>query len=94
MLCTPDDADGDGVDNFRDLDSDSDGLLDRDEGVADDNGNGLPNYVDPARDEGIPVVIDSDGDGIDDSTEGSIDTDGDGLPNRLDLDSDNDGPAV
>jgi hypothetical protein len=60
-----DDADEDGVPNYLDLDSDNDGLLDSVEGTEDDNGNGLPNYVDPfsVSDSGQPVIIDSDEDG-------------------------------
>ena len=60
-----DDADEDGVPNYLDLDSDIDGLLDGVEGTEDDNGNCLPNYVDPfsASDNGQRVLIDSDDDG-------------------------------
>ena len=51
------------------------------EGGGDQDGDGVPNYLD----------TDSDNDGIDDSVEGSGDQDSDGVPNYLDLDSDNDG---
>ena len=68
-----------------DDDSDNDGLLDSVEGTGDDNGNGLPNYVDPeaGADE---AVNDADGDGIPDAIEGSVDTDLDGTPDYLDTD--------
>ncbi len=61
-------------------DEDGDGILNVDEGGADQDGDGLPDYRDP----------DVDGDGIDDSLEGSVDTDGDGIPDYRDTDSDND----
>ncbi|MBU0505194.1 MAG: thrombospondin type 3 repeat-containing protein [bacterium] len=41
-----DDIDLDGISNFLDLDSDGDGLLDANEGLADTNGNGVPDFVD------------------------------------------------
>ena len=68
-----------------DDDSDNDGLLDSVEGTGDDNGNGLPNYVDP--DPGADEAVnDADGDGIPDAIEGSVDTDLDGTPDYLDAD--------
>ncbi len=63
------------------LDSDSDGFSDSAEGLADTDGDGIPDYLD----------ADSDGDGIPDSMEGFADTDGDGIPNSRDTDSDGDG---
>lgn len=62
------------------VDSDLDGIPDLDEGYQDDDGDGLPNYLDR----------DSDSDGHSDSDEGATDSDGDGIPNYLDRDSDND----
>lgn len=62
-------------------DTDGDGLLDSDEGIADPDGDGLPSLID----------TDADGDGILDAVEGTEDPDGDGTPNYLDLDSDGDG---
>lgn len=53
------DQDGDGIPNYRDLDSDGDGLLDEDEGTNDLDGDGLGNYLD----------TDSDGDGVSDAME-------------------------
>ncbi|MBX7100524.1 MAG: OmpA family protein [Myxococcaceae bacterium] len=90
------DTDGDGVPDFRDLDSDDDALSDLSEGksaCADDDGNGVCDGAD------------SDGDGLRDGADGARtnfgsgsatapgvpDTDGDGLPDYRDLDSDGDG---
>ena len=78
------DSDGDGQEDFRDLDSDGDGILDLDEGDLDPDGDGIPNYVD----------LDSDGDGLSDADEydwnndgiTGDDCDGDGIPDYLDAD--------
>lgn len=75
-----DDADGDGVPNFLDLDSDGDGILDSIELLHDPDGDGVPAFLD----------LDSDGDSLLDELEGSIDSDRDGWPDFLDKDSDND----
>ena len=75
------DADGDGLENFRDTDSDDDGVLDAVEGTSDSDSDGLADYLD----------TDSDDDGIKDGDEASSDLDGDGVVNRLDSDSDGDG---
>lgn len=86
------DTDGDGLPDYRDLDSDYDGILDSVEagGVdasapRDTDGDGKPDYVD----------TDSDGDGISDADELGVtfevvDTDSDGTPDYLDTDSDGD----
>ena len=142
----PTNTDNDATPDFRDPDSDNDGLTDlRESGInpvidanndgrvddasdpdgdgipvpvdglpaafgdannptlPDSNGNGTPDYRDPAAPvdtdtDGIPDVtdLDDDNDGILDTTETSTarnngDTDGDGIADRLDLDSDNDG---
>lgn len=78
-------TDGDAVDNYLDLDSDNDGLVDAFEagGTAGSNGQ-------------ISGFVDADGNGRNDTQDiGALpltDTDADGtLPNYLDLDSDNDG---
>ena len=78
---TTNDADGDGIPNYLDLDSDGDGIPDSVEGVVDTDGDGIPNYLD----------LDSDSDGIPDSIETAADADSDGLGNYIDLDSDGDG---
>jgi hypothetical protein len=83
------DADGDGIINSKDLDSDNDGIPDLIEaGGIDTNGDGR-----------VDTLTDTDGDGLAntyDVTNGGVnianlDTDGDGIPNFKDLDSDNDG---
>lgn len=80
---TPD-TDGDTHDDYQELDSDNDGIVDSIEGIEDTDGDGLPNYLD----------LDSDNDGIPDLVEGDVacldiapldarcdgpDADGDGL---------------
>jgi MYXO-CTERM domain-containing protein len=90
------DTDGDGTPNFQDLDSDDDGILDRDEagdtnlGTApvDTDNDGTADYLD----------LDSDMDGVNDEDEAGdnlgttppVDSDGDGTPDFRDLDSDMD----
>ncbi len=97
------DADGDSVPNYRDLDSDNDGMTDAYEaGKPDTNGDGR-----------LDVITDTDGDGlansIDPAHEGPasgsttaptagtptilVDHDRDGIADGLDLDSDGDGIA-
>ena len=88
---TPPDTDGDGTPDYRDLDSDNDGLTDAEEKgpsatPRDTDGDGTPDYRD----------LDSDNDGLTDAEEKGPsttprDTDGDGTPDYRDLDSDNDG---
>ena len=91
----PRDTDGDNVPDFRDLDSDNDGIGDLVE-------SGHPGLID-ADNDGVVDGPDADGDGIQDSADGNDnqfgdantpapkDTDGDGTPDYRDLDSDNDG---
>jgi len=81
------DTDIDSVNNFRDLDSENDGIPDLTEsqGAGNDlDGDGM-----------IDNFIDADGDGLDDNLGSNanefIDTDGDAIPDHLDLDSDGDG---
>jgi outer membrane protein OmpA-like peptidoglycan-associated protein len=79
------DTDADGVADFRDLDSDGDGLYDLVEaGGTDTDNNGR-----------VDGFTDANNDGFDDTIAGRPlsmpDTDGDGIADRLDLDSDNDG---
>jgi hypothetical protein len=86
------DTDGDCVADVDDLDDDNDGILDIDENhgydaLADCDGDGIMNYLDPTP--GCPglVWMDCNNDGINDF----FDFDKDGIINELDLDSDNDG---
>ncbi len=52
----PRDTDGDGVPDAKDLDSDDDGLTDAEEGVADWDMDGKPNYVDSFNDGPPPTI--------------------------------------
>ncbi|MDD7885296.1 gliding motility-associated C-terminal domain-containing protein [Flavivirga sp. 57AJ16] len=89
------DRDGDGVEDFCDLDSDGDGILDTEEAggsafdpSGDADGDGIANYLDSSdATPGFPAFTDANGDGVNDL----YDNDGDGFPDYLDLDSDNDG---
>ncbi|MGL4598632.1 MAG: hypothetical protein ACRCYO_14035, partial [Bacteroidia bacterium] len=88
-VCANLDADGDGIINGQDVDSDNDGITDvreaggtdangdgRIDGFADSDGDGLANSVDPST-GGTPLTVPN--------------SDGNGNPNYLDVDSDNDG---
>lgn len=82
------DTDGDGKADFRDLDSDADGLSDLIEGGGDD--------TQPANGDGIvDDFVDANGDGLDDAIAAVplavADTDNDDVPNFQDTDSDGDG---
>lgn len=52
----PRDTDGDGTPDAKDLDSDDDGFTDAEEGVADWDHDGVPNYID-AHNDGPPPTI-------------------------------------
>ncbi len=89
------DADGDGIPNSLDLDSDNDGIADIVEaGGTDTNGDGRVDDI-----IGNALINDTDGDGLDDRYDANnggtdianADTDGDGVPDVFDLDADNDG---
>jgi hypothetical protein len=95
------DTDGDGLTDPWDTDSDNDGYPDGDpeEGLADDDGDGVPNFRDPDSPAG-----DTDGDGVSDDVElalgllpGDPDSDDDGLDDGLEtnlgsaVDTDGDG---
>ncbi|MEW6775512.1 MAG: hypothetical protein AB1405_04420 [Bdellovibrionota bacterium] len=77
-----DDVDTDFLLNWHDTDADGDGPLDGAEGTGDIDGDGIPNYLDPAGGGG--PLTDSDFDGIPDVVELAL-----GL-NPLDPDSDGD----
>lgn len=79
-----------GGEDYRDLDSDNDGMYDiYENGGIDDDFNGLTKYI--ASDSSL--LFDSNDDGFTDTLGfyQVIDTDGDGLGDYTDLDSDNDG---
>jgi gliding motility-associated-like protein len=89
------DTDGDGKLNYRDLDSDADGIPDNFEAAF---------YIPDGENDGIigtGSIVDTDGDGLSDLNDptqlGSVnvlfnqDRDGDGRINYLDIDADNDG---
>ncbi len=83
-VCPLFDADGDGVINQFDLDSDNDGIPDVVEvGGVDQNGDGILDGTDANNDgmiDSLPIG------GL-----ANLDSDGDNIPNSIDLDSDNDG---
>jgi hypothetical protein len=74
------DTDGDGILDRDDTDADNDGINDVDEDDGDLDGDGVADFQDS----------DDDNDGIPTATEGLLDVDGDGVPNYQDLDSDGD----
>jgi outer membrane protein OmpA-like peptidoglycan-associated protein len=103
-LTTPTDSDVDGSGDWREVDSNNDGVNDivgttfeseDDDGdgivddITDSDGDGIADVVD--QQDGFGTAPDSDRDGILDDTEGLGDTDGDGVPDFQDTDSDNDG---
>ncbi len=74
------DSDGDTVQDYRDLDSDNDGLLDITEsGQTDADGDG---FVDGLEEGVQPVFV---------NASSIIDSDGDNIPDNREVDSDNDG---
>ncbi|MBL0213438.1 MAG: OmpA family protein [Myxococcales bacterium] len=87
---TPPDTDGDGLPDYRDLDSDGDSIFDLDEaghGSLDANDDGKVDGDDVDHD-GIKTTVDADpafGGGSP-----GLDTDGDGTPDQRDLDADGD----
>lgn len=94
------DTDSDGLVNYRDLDSDDDGIFDRveeggldsdNDGLvdtwADEDENGIPNYADAYFTGGL----DEDHDGIDDDFQTGIDSDNDGIGDEFDHDANGDG---
>ena len=103
-LVSPTDTDMDGIGDWREIDSDGDGINDivggpfadldtNGDGVvdnpADADGDGIADDRDQR--DGFGSAADADRDGILDSIEGTGDTDGDGVPDFQDTDSDNDG---
>jgi uncharacterized protein (TIGR03382 family) len=94
VVALPLDTDEDGVPDFLDVDSDSDGSDDRDE-AGDDRPSTAPLDTDA---DGAPDFrdLDDDNDGLETPDERTpdredIDTDGDGIPNHREADDDGDG---
>ncbi|MFD0863454.1 LamG-like jellyroll fold domain-containing protein [Sungkyunkwania multivorans] len=89
------DTDGDGILDYKDLDSDNDSLFDIDEagfGTADVNGDGVCDITGPDNDQdGIATIIDEVFGFANDNQPEVIDMDNDNTPDFLQLDSDNDG---
>ncbi|MBI1295673.1 hypothetical protein GC175_12035, partial [bacterium] len=86
------DSDGDGLRNYRDVDSDNDGVFDlveADSGCIDANSDGRCDGT--VGLDGIPDSVDGLNGFGDANKPAPTDTDGDGIPDYLDLDSDNDG---
>ncbi|MEO1625613.1 MAG: FG-GAP-like repeat-containing protein, partial [Bacteroidota bacterium] len=82
-------SDGSGLPNFKDLDSDDDGIADV---VENASGNTSADASSGALDGLVDAFADANGDGWHDAATGSpTDTDGDGVPDFRDLDADNDG---
>ncbi|WP_139958718.1 LamG-like jellyroll fold domain-containing protein [Flavicella sediminum] len=79
-FCLPADTDGDGVFNFRDLDSDNDGILDNIEAQT------TSGYIAPNNEYSATGIDTAYGTGLSPN-----DFDNDGIDNYLDLDADNDG---
>ena len=75
------DADGDGLENFRDADSDGDGIGDAEDGTADSDGDGAPDFLDS----------DSDNDGVSDSDEIQNGTNPDALEYLFETDGEDEG---
>jgi Secretion system C-terminal sorting domain len=81
-------ADGDSVPNFRDLDSDNDGINDVIEaGLTDSDGNGLIGSGSGTTITGLNTTSGV----VTGATSAVLNTDSDSVANYLDLDSDNDG---
>jgi uncharacterized repeat protein (TIGR01451 family)/uncharacterized protein (TIGR03382 family) len=98
-----DDVDGDGKKNWLDSDANANGKSDSTDGRADDDGDGIPNYLD-MTDNRQPGSKDTDGDGLTDAQEKTLgtdpnnaDSDGDGIPDGVEapggkaVDTDGDG---
>ena len=83
------DTDGDLVADYRDVDSDNDGITDPVEnGQPDTDGNGkIDGFSNDADNDGLADRVDPDSGG---TPVQDVDSDEDGIPDHLDLDSDND----
>jgi hypothetical protein len=94
----PRDTDGDGTPDFKDADSDNDGIPDSVEGrngtpcnaPFDSDGDGKPDYVDLDSDDANDATVGDREEAGPDPTH-PVDTDGNGMPDYLDPDNDGDG---
>lgn len=87
----PRDSDGDNIFDFRDLDSDNDGIHDvTEQKVADPDGDGRPGVSPLEVDAHGRLLMDASGTAVH-STSILQDTDGDGKADCIDLDADGDG---
>ncbi|WP_344930239.1 DUF7507 domain-containing protein, partial [Aquimarina addita] len=96
------DTDGDGIDDFQDVDDDGDSILTSDENpnpdgdgnpdtgdTQDTDGDGIPDYLDMDDDGDSVDTVYEDYDGNDNPID--QDSDSDGIPDYLDTDDDGDG---
>lgn len=87
----PDDTDTDGVRDYRDLDSDNDGINDVEEsGNPDGDDDGIIGTNNPVVNNDGQATVSGNGDPIG-TTSDPTDTDGDNTPDFRDLDADDDG---
>lgn len=83
------DTDNDGREDYKDVDSDNDGVTDAVESrLGDTDGDGFVDNVTDTDGDGWPNAADPDNGG---TPAGSLDDDNDGVLNHQDLDADNDG---
>lgn len=79
------DTDGDGIADYRDINSDNQGGSDYEEnGGTDTDGDGLPDSAEDSNGDGLLDVFDQERGG---SPVEVMDSDGDGIPNQLDADN-------
>ena len=95
-IIQPLDSDGDKQADYRDLDSDGDGIFDLIEGgtvdpaVVDTDHNGKVDNITDSDHDGVPDVVDSNMTSYGSPQSKVVNTDGDNVPDYRDLDSDND----
>ena len=84
------DTDNDNVQDYKDLDSDNDGITDAVENGSPDTDNDgiIDTFATDTDNDGLADSVDGDNGG---TPLGNVDTDGDGINDYRDLDSDNDG---
>ncbi len=85
----PADTDGDGKQNYLDIDADNDGIPDTVEADLDVLADGDGDQINDVYDVDLTLGADANGDGVDDAIS-PTNTDADAAPDYLDLDADND----